>query len=184
MAPATQHRIALSDRNFGSSLLSVGTRGFPANFWNCAAPGEATPARLFGSPALTQSPNTTPLYAVNMNTSHCNVARLRGLDRAKRSKRLTRVREVGVEPSGDRATATAHASFGHAGGMKAISLRLSAATPQEPHPNQNASQRDASIHRERFRSLGALAGIPLGCAFIGRIPVVLLRSTTGLSKSL
>jgi hypothetical protein len=96
-----------------------------------------------------------------MNTSHCN-----------------------VEPSGDRTTATAHASFGHAGGMKANSLRLSAATPQEPHANQNASQRDASIHRERFLALGALAGTPSRCAFIGRIPVVSLRSTTGLSKSL
>ena len=136
----------------------MGRRGFPANFWNFAAPGEATPARRFRSSALTQSPNTMPLCAVSMNTSHCN-----------------------VEPSGDRAPATAHAAFGHAGGMKAISLRLSAATPQEPHANQNASQRDASIHRERCRALGALAGIPSGCAFIGRIPVVSLRSTTGLS---
>ena len=51
----------LEDKWLGSSLLSVGARGFPANFWNCRALGEATPARRFGSPALTQSPNTMPL---------------------------------------------------------------------------------------------------------------------------
>ena len=45
----------------GSSLLSVGTRVFPTNFWSCPAPGEATPARRFGSPTLTQCPNTMPL---------------------------------------------------------------------------------------------------------------------------
>ena len=85
-----------------------------------------------------------PLCAVSMNTSHCNVQR--SVERAP-----------------------APAPFGHAGGMKAISLRLSAATPQEPHANRNASQRDASIHRERFLALGALAGIPSGCALIGGV---------------
>jgi hypothetical protein len=56
--------------------------------------------------------------------------------------------------------------FGHAGGMKAISRRLSAATPPEPHANQNASQRDASlrrVRRGRIGSIGPLAGIPSGC---------------------
>jgi hypothetical protein len=55
------------------------------------------------------------------------------------------------------------ALLGHAGGMKAISRRLSAATPPEPHANKNASQRDASTQPERCLTPGPLAGIPLGC---------------------
>jgi hypothetical protein len=66
-----------------------------------------------------------------------------------------------VPPSLGRAPAPA--AFRHAGGMKAISRRLSAATPPEPHANQNASQRDASMHWERCRTRGPLAGIPSGC---------------------
>ena len=62
------------------------------------------------------------------------------------------------------------ARFGHAGGMKAISRRLSAATPPEPHANQNASQRDASTHREGRRTLGPLAGIPSGCDSFSAYP--------------
>jgi hypothetical protein len=126
----------------GSLLISVGARSFPANCWHCPAPNEATPMQRVGSPALARGPNTTRLYAVNMNTSHCNVQR--SLERAP-----------------------APAPFGHAGGMKAISLRLSATTPQEPHANQNASQRDASIYMQRCRTLGALAGIPSGCGAFG-----------------
>ena len=63
--------------------------------------------------------------------------------------------------------ATAPAAFGHAGGIAAISRRLSVATPPEARANQHASQRDASMHRERFRTLGPLACIPSGCASFG-----------------
>jgi hypothetical protein len=48
-----------------------------------------------------------------------------------------------------------------------VSRRLSKATPPEPHANQNASQRDASMQRERCRTLGPLAGIPSGCGSSG-----------------
>ena len=88
-----------------------------------------------------------------------------------------------VPPSLD--SARAPAAFRHAGGMKAISRRLSAATPPEPHANQIASQRDASIHGQRCRTLGPLAGIPSGCDPFGAYPaVVSLRSTHRLVSSL
>jgi hypothetical protein len=51
--------------------------------------------------------------------------------------------------------------------MKAISRQLSEATPPEQYANQNASQRDASMQRERRRTLGPLAGIPSGCGSSG-----------------
>jgi hypothetical protein len=59
------------------------------------------------------------------------------------------------------------ALLGHAGGMKAISRRLSAATPPEPHANKNASHRDASMHWQSCRTRGQLAGIPSGCGCFG-----------------
>jgi hypothetical protein len=59
------------------------------------------------------------------------------------------------------------ALLGHGGGMKSISRRLSAATPLEPQANRNASQRDASMHRERCGARGPLAGIPSGCGSSG-----------------
>jgi hypothetical protein len=59
------------------------------------------------------------------------------------------------------------ALLGHAGGMKAISRRLSAATPPEPHANKNASQRDASMQWQRCRICGQFAGIPSGCGCFG-----------------
>ncbi len=50
----------------------------------------------------------------------------------------------------------------HAGGMPAISRRLSAATPPEVSRKHKASQRDASARWVRHRRFGSLAGIPSG----------------------
>ena len=50
----------------------------------------------------------------------------------------------------------------HAGGMPAISRRLSVATPPEASRKHNASQRDASARWVRHRRFGSLAGIPSG----------------------
>jgi hypothetical protein len=55
--------------------------------------------------------------------------------------------------------------------MKAISRRLSVATPPETNPKHNASHRDASLRRVRGGTLGVLAGILSGCSFLKFIPV-------------
>jgi hypothetical protein len=49
--------------------------------------------------------------------------------------------------------------------MKAISRRLSVATPPETNPKHNASHRDASLRRVRGGTLGVLASILSGCSF-------------------
>ena len=51
----------------------------------------------------------------------------------------------------------------HAGGMKASSRRLSAATPPETNIKQIASQWDASPNWARRRRMGVFADIPSGC---------------------
>ena len=58
------------------------------------------------------------------------------------------------------------ALLGHAGGMEAISRRLSVATPPVTGVKCVASQRDASqrrMLRGTFRSFASFAGIPSGC---------------------
>jgi hypothetical protein len=53
---------------------------------------------------------------------------------------------------------------GHAGGMKAISRRLSAATPPESRSKDAASRRDASTSLDTSSEARMLhAGIPSGC---------------------
>ena len=66
-------------------------------------------------------------------------------------------------------TARASAS-GHAGGMKAISRRLSEATPPETTPKHHASQRDASMSGLCKRMRGLLPSLRDG-AVLGRVPV-------------
>jgi hypothetical protein len=62
---------------------------------------------------------------------------------------------------------------GHAEGMRAISRRLSEATPPETTPKHHASQRDASMCRLRKWMRGLLPSLRDG-AFLGRVPVVSL----------
>jgi hypothetical protein len=91
----------------GSSLLSVGAGGFPADSRRCPEPSGAQPTQRFGSPALCWVLNTTPLCAVNMNTPNRTVAA--SLD-----------------------SAAAPATFGHAGGMKpAVERSDTAGTPRK-----------------------------------------------------
>jgi hypothetical protein len=54
--------------------------------------------------------------------------------------------------------------------MKAISRRLSAATPPESKMKHIASQRDASAQRASARKIGLFAGIPSGCASFRTLP--------------
>ncbi len=52
--------------------------------------------------------------------------------------------------------------FGYAGGIKAISRRLSVAIPPETGRKYNASQRDASLRSMLHLALALVAGIPSG----------------------
>ena len=63
----------------------------------------------------------------------------------------------------------------HAEGMKAISRRLSAATPPEPSPKNKASQRDASTGACVIGNFGDLLASLTGCDSVGgSFPVVSL----------
>jgi hypothetical protein len=64
---------------------------------------------------------------------------------------------------------------GHARGMKAISRRLSVATPTELRPKNNASQRDASPGACAIGRFGDLLASLAGCDSVGgSFPVVSL----------
>ena len=61
-------------------------------------------------------------------------------------------------------------ALAHAGGMKSISRRLSAATPPEPSIKHIASQRDASPQRAISRYIGSFSDIPPGCGPFRTLP--------------
>ena len=60
-----------------------------------------------------------------------------------------------------------HAASRHAGGMKALSRRLSGATPPETSRTRAASQRDARLQWAFRSEFGSFAGIPSGCGYFG-----------------
>ena len=117
---------------FNAGVLKV---GLPATFSECERFSCGLPALSAAERGTTHSTIRVAcalpgshhklLYAVNMNTPNCTVAR--SLDRA-----------------------AAPATFGHAGGMKAISRRLSAATPLVPQGADWTTQQRIR-HRLRYR---------------------------------